>query len=71
MINDEPDIHNLQIYQSQRGKIVLNQPLPVKARQTGTVRLDPSSRYTETICGVHEFMQNWTFVVQERIENGQ
>ncbi len=63
VINDDPVIHNVQVYQSERGKIVLNQPLAVKATQTGTIRLGPSNKYTQTICGMHEFMQNWSFVV--------
>lgn len=63
VINDDPVIHNIQIYQSEGGNIVLNQPLPVKSTQTGTIRLKPSTKITETICGMHEFMQNWAFVV--------
>ncbi len=63
VVNEDPVIHNVQIYQSEGGKIVLNQPLPVKSTQTGVIRLKPSNKITETICGMHEFMQNWTFVV--------
>lgn len=61
--NEDPVIHNIQVYQSEKGNIVLNQPLPVKAVQTGMIRLDPNKKFTQTICGMHEFMQNWTFVV--------
>lgn len=63
VINEDPVIHNIQVYQSEKGKIILNQPLAVKATQTGAIRLDPARQYTQTICGMHEFMQNWAFVV--------
>lgn len=63
VVNEDPVIHNVQVYQSEGGKIVLNQPLPVKSTQRGVVHLRPSAKVTETICGMHEFMQNWTFVV--------
>jgi|SRR5579863_76836 len=63
VVNEDPVIHNLQVYQVEKGNIVLNQPLPVESTQRGTVNFAKSTKISQTICGMHEFMQNWTFVV--------
>jgi hypothetical protein len=64
IVNRDPIIHNAQFFQSEKGNIVLNFPLPVATSpRGGTLRLDPGKRITELVCGMHEFMQSWGFVV--------
>jgi hypothetical protein len=63
VVNEDPVIHNIQVYQNEKGNIILNQPLPVKSTQTGTLNFESSKKISQTICGMHEFMQNWAFVV--------
>jgi hypothetical protein len=64
VVNRDPIIHNSQIFQSERGNIVLNFPLPVStAPRGGIVHLDKGRRIAQMICGMHEFMQSWGYVV--------
>ena len=64
IINRDPVIHNAQFFQSEKGNIVLNFPLPVSTSpRGGKLHLDPGKRITQLICGMHEFMQSWGFVV--------
>ena len=64
VVNKDPIIHNGQVFQSEKGNIVLNFPLPVSAEpRGGTITLEPGKRITEMICGMHEFMQTWGFSV--------
>jgi len=64
MVNKDPVIHNAQFFQNEKGNIVLNFPLPVSASpRGGKLHLDPDKRITQLICGMHEFMQSWGFVV--------
>jgi hypothetical protein len=64
IVNKDPVIHNAQFFQSEKGNIVLNFPLPVSTSpRGGKLRLDPGKRITQLICGMHEFMQSWGFVV--------
>jgi hypothetical protein len=64
VVNRDPIIHNSQIFQSERGNIVLNFPLPVSAEpRGGTIHLTRGHRIAQMICGMHEFMQSWSYVV--------
>jgi Carboxypeptidase regulatory-like domain len=63
VINDDPVIHNIQVYQSEKGNIILNEPLPVKATQDGVLNFEANLKISQMICGMHEFMQAWTYVV--------
>ena len=64
ILNKDPVIHNAQFFQSEKGNIVLNFPLPVSTSpRGGKLNLDKGRRITELICGMHEFMQSWGFVV--------
>ena len=64
VINKDPIIHNGQVFQSEKGNIILNFPLPVSTEpRGGTIRLTRGRRITQMICGMHEFMQTWGFAV--------
>jgi len=64
IINKDPVIHNAQFFQSERGNIILNFPLPVStAPRGGALNFERGKRITQLICGMHEFMQSWGFVV--------
>jgi hypothetical protein len=64
VINKDPIIHNSQIFQSERGNIVLNFPIPVSTEpRGGVVTLRPGKRIAQMICGMHEFMQTWMYSV--------
>src|SRR5262249_10852219 len=59
-----PIIHNAQFFQSERGNIILNFPLPVSTEpRGGKLHLESGKKFTELICGMHEFMKSWGFVV--------
>ncbi len=64
VVNKDPILHNGQVFQSEKGNIILNFPLPVSnTPRGGVVKLEPGKRITQMICGMHEFMQSWGFVV--------
>jgi hypothetical protein len=64
VINRDPIIHNSQVFQSERGNIVLNFPLPVSTEpRGGIVSLQKGKRIAQMICGMHEFMQSWGYMV--------
>ncbi|VAX26139.1 hypothetical protein MNBD_NITROSPIRAE01-1168 [hydrothermal vent metagenome] len=64
VVNRDPIIHNIQVFQNERGNIILNAPLPVSTRRRGGVlHFDRGKRISQLICGMHEFMQSWGFVV--------
>jgi hypothetical protein len=65
VINKDPILHNGQVFQSEKGNIILNFPLPISDEpRGGIVHLEPGKRVTQMICGMHEFMQTWGFVVE-------
>ncbi len=65
VINKDPVIHNSQVFQSERGNIVLNFPIPVSTEpRGGVIQLQPGKRIAQMICGMHEFMQSWSYVVE-------
>ncbi|HUK57124.1 MAG TPA: carboxypeptidase-like regulatory domain-containing protein [Nitrospiria bacterium] len=62
--NKDPIVHNGQVFQSEKGNILLNFPLPVSNDPRGGVlNFEKGKRISEMICGMHEFMQSWGFVV--------
>lgn len=64
VVNLDPIIHNIQVFQNERGNIILNAPLPVSTRRRGgTLHFNRGKRISQLICGMHEFMQSWGFVV--------
>ncbi len=64
MINKDPVIHNIQVFQNEKGNIILNVPLPVSDEpRGGKLNFAPGKRISQMICGMHEFMQSWGFVV--------
>ncbi|MFQ5544140.1 MAG: carboxypeptidase-like regulatory domain-containing protein [Nitrospiria bacterium] len=64
MINRDPVIHNIQVFQNEKGNIILNTPLPVSDKTRGGVlHYRRGKRISQMICGMHEFMQSWGFVV--------
>ncbi len=65
MVNNvDAVMHNSQVYQSERGKIILNIPIPAEAASIGAVNFEKDYKIFQMICGMHEFMQTWGFRVQ-------
>jgi hypothetical protein len=62
--NKDSVMHNSQVYQSERGKIILNIPIPAEEVAHGTVNFQKDYKIFQMICGMHEFMQTWGFRVQ-------
>ncbi len=64
MINRDPVVHNIQVYQNEKGNIILNTPLPISTEPRGGVlHFTRGRRISQMICGMHEFMQSWGFAV--------
>jgi len=64
VVNKDPIFHNGQVFQRERGNIMLNFPLPVSGKPRGGIlNFDRGLKIGEMICGMHEFMQTWGFVV--------
>ena len=62
--NMDPIIHNGQVYQKEKGNIVLNFPLPISDQWFGgEVHFNKGKRIAQMICGMHEFMQTWGWIV--------
>ncbi len=57
-------MHNSQVYQKERGKILLNIPIPAEEVSDGTVNFEKNYKIMQMICGMHEFMQTWGLRVQ-------
>ncbi|MFQ5483215.1 MAG: hypothetical protein ACE5ER_10710, partial [Nitrospinaceae bacterium] len=62
--NMDAVMHNSQVYQKERGKILLNIPIPAEEVSNGHVQFQKNYRIFQMICGMHEFMQSWGFRVQ-------
>ena len=62
--NQDAVMHNSQVYQSERGKIILNIPIPAEEISDGKVQFQKHYRIFQMICGMHEFMQTWGYRVQ-------
>jgi hypothetical protein len=62
--NQDAVMHNSQVYQSERGKIILNIPIPAEEISEGKVEFQKHYKVFQMICGMHEFMQTWGYRVQ-------
>ncbi len=62
--NQDAVMHNSQVYQSERGKIILNIPIPAEDVSSGEIRYQKDYRLMQMICGMHEFMQTWGYRIQ-------
>ena len=64
ILNRDPVFHNAQFFQSEKGNIILNFPLPVSTDpRGGKLHFERDKRVVQLICGMHEFMQSWGFRV--------
>jgi len=57
-------MHNSQVYQKERGKILLNIPIPAEEVSDGEVNFKKKYKIMQMICGMHEFMQTWGYRIQ-------
>jgi hypothetical protein len=57
-------MHNSQVYQKERGKIIQNLPIPPESITNGKVTFQKNFKIFQMICGMHEFMQTWGYRVQ-------
>lgn len=62
--NIDAVMHNSQVYQSERGKIILNIPIPAEEVTDGKIHFQKNYKIYQMICGMHEFMQTWGYRVQ-------
>jgi hypothetical protein len=62
--NADAVMHNSQVYQKERGKILLNIPIPAEEVTGGKVTFKKKYKIMQMICGMHEFMQTWGYRVQ-------
>ena len=63
--NIDAVMHNSQVYQAERGKIIQNLPVPPESITNGKVTFQKKYKIFQMICGMHEFMQTWGY----RVEN--
>ncbi|MBI3610576.1 MAG: carboxypeptidase regulatory-like domain-containing protein [Nitrospirae bacterium] len=63
--NRDPVDHAAQVYQPEKGNRVLSFPIPVsfKKAASGVVDLEEGRQIAQIICEMHEYMQTWTWVV--------
>ena len=57
-------MHNSQVYQKERGKIIQNLPVPPESITNGKVTFQKNFKIFQMICGMHEFMQTWGYRIQ-------
>ncbi len=62
--NVDAVMHNSQVYQAERGKIIQNLPIPPESTTDGKVTFQKKYKIFQMICGMHEFMQTWGYRVQ-------
>ncbi|MBT3923322.1 MAG: hypothetical protein HOF21_12190 [Nitrospina sp.] len=62
--NVDAVMHNSQVYQKERGKILLNIPIPAEEVSDGVVNFKKKYKIMQMICGMHEFMQTWGYRIQ-------
>jgi len=62
--NVDAVMHNSQVYQKERGKILLNIPIPAEEVSEGKITFRKNYKIMQMICGMHEFMQTWGYRVQ-------
>ncbi len=62
--NEDPFLHNSQLYQSEKGNIILNVPVPPSSVGEHEFVFEKGKRISQMICGMHEFMQTWGYAVE-------
>jgi hypothetical protein len=63
MKNEDPIIHNAQLYQSEKGNLLLTVPNPPNSTGTFPIHFEKHRKIYQMICGMHEFMQTWGYAV--------
>ena len=63
MKNEDPIIHNAQLYQSEKGNLLLTVPNPPHSTGTFPIEFEKNKKIYQMICGMHEFMQTWGYAV--------
>ncbi|MEW6681412.1 MAG: carboxypeptidase-like regulatory domain-containing protein [Nitrospirota bacterium] len=63
MTNEDPVIHNAQLYQSEKGNLRLTVPNPPNSAGMFPIEFERKYRIYQMICGMHEFMQTWGYAV--------
>ena len=63
MKNEDPIIHNAQLYQSEKGNLLLTVPNPPHSTGTFQIHFEKHKKIYQMICGMHEFMQTWGYAV--------
>jgi hypothetical protein len=61
--NEDPILHNSQLYQSEKGNLLLTVPNPPHSSGTFPIKFERKKRIYQMICGMHEFMQTWGYAV--------
>jgi hypothetical protein len=62
--NRDPIVHNGQMYQPEKGNVILNFPIPVTdIKHGGSLHFEDGIKIAQMICGMHEYMQTWGWVV--------
>jgi len=63
MKNEDPIIHNAQLYQSEKGNLLLTVPNSPNSTGTFPIHFEKHKKIYQMICGMHEFMQTWGYAV--------
>ncbi len=64
VLNRDPVIHDAQFYQKETGHRITRFPIPISNKvQKGWIYLDQGKRIAQIICGMHEYMQTWAWIV--------
>ncbi|MBI3594717.1 MAG: carboxypeptidase regulatory-like domain-containing protein [Nitrospirae bacterium] len=64
VLNRDPIVHNGQVYQPEKGNVILNFPIPVADnRHGGSLHFEEGMKIAQMICGMHEYMQTWGWIV--------
>ncbi|MBI3811997.1 MAG: carboxypeptidase regulatory-like domain-containing protein [Nitrospirae bacterium] len=63
MNNEDPIVHNAQLYQSEKGNLLLTEPNMPHSIKTFPFKFGKNKKIYQMICGMHEFMQTWGYVV--------
>lgn len=64
VLNKDPVIHDAQFYQKETGRRITRFPIPISDKvQRGWVYLDQGKKIAQIICGMHEYMQTWAWIV--------
>ncbi|MFI5303197.1 MAG: hypothetical protein ACHQYP_00255 [Nitrospiria bacterium] len=64
ILNRDPIMHNGQVYQPEKGNVILNFPIPVSTdRHGGNVQFEEGMRIAQMKCGMHGYTQTWGWIV--------